>query len=525
MTDVAASAGGDLGFWALAQTDPERVAVVSPDGTALTAGELLGRTNQLVHALRDLGVRPGDTVATVLPNSVEMLEVYLACLEAGWYVVPINHHLVAAEIAYIVADSSAKVLVAHERFADACAAAAGEADVPAPGRLAVGAVPVLLLRTARRGPPPVGPPGAGTPGDRLQYPSGTTGRPKGIQRPLPDVPPERAALGLGALLLLFGLAPRDDNVHLVTSPLYHAAPIRFCGAALHLGHTVVLMDKWLPEATLELVERHRVTSTHMVPTQFHRLLALPEDVRHRYDLSSLRHVLHAAAPCPVEIKRRMIEWWGPVIDEYYAASEGGGTLVMAEDWLRKPGTVGRAWPLSEVAIFDDVGNRIEEPGVVGTVYLSTQGAGFEYRHDPEKTAANRVDGFFTVGDVGYLDEDGYLFLRDRKIDMIISGGANIYPTEIEAALLEHPAVGDVAVFGIPDEDWGEQVKAVVEPVPGAVAGPALAEELLDFCGNRLARFKVPRSIDFVDELPRDPNGKLYKRRLRDPYWAGLERSI
>ena len=260
----------------------------------------------------------------------------------------------------------------------------------------------------------------------------------------------------------------------------------------------------------------------MVPTQFHRLLALPDEVRARYDLFSLRHMIHAAAPCPVDVKHKMIAWWGPVIDEYYAASEGGGTLVTTAEWLEKPGTVGKAWPISEIAIFDDAGTRIEEPGVIGTVYMSMQTGGFEYHKDKEKTEQNRIDRFFTVGDVGFLDEDGFLFLRDRKIDMIISGGANIYPAEIENVLLMHPAVGDVAVFGIPHDDWGEEVKAVVEPAEGFAASPELAAEIMAFCGDKLARFKTPKSVDFVAELPRDPNGKLYKRKLRAPYWEGVD---
>jgi long-chain acyl-CoA synthetase len=278
------------------------------------------------------------------------------------------------------------------------------------------------------------------------------------------------------------------------------------------------MDKWTPESMLQLIEQYRVTTSHMVPTQFHRLLTLPQDVRSKYDVSSLRHMIHAAAPCPIDVKHKMIEWWGSCIDEYYAASEGGGTLVTAEEWLKKPGTVGRAWPISEIAIFDDSGARIEEPGVVGTIYMSMSSGGFEYHKDKEKTEKNRIGSFFTVGDVGVIDEEGYLFLRDRKIDMIISGGANIYPAEIENVLLSFPKVGDAAAFGIPNEDWGEEVKAVVEPGDGVAPTPELAAEILAYCATRLAKFKIPKSIDFTDSMPRDPNGKLYKRKLRDPYW-------
>jgi long-chain acyl-CoA synthetase len=296
------------------------------------------------------------------------------------------------------------------------------------------------------------------------------------------------------------------------------------GCSLHMGHTVVMMDRWTPEGMLEAIARHGVTSSHMVPTQFHRMLALPEEVRARYDCSSTRTMIHAAAPCPPEIKRRMIEWWGNSIWEYYAATEGGGTIVSAEEWLAKPGTVGKAWPTSEVRILDDDGKDLPT-GEPGTVYMALGMADFEYKDDKTKTDANRRDGFFTVGDVGYLDEDGWLFLSDRKIDMIISGGANIYPSEIESVLINHPKVADVAVFGIPDEDWGEQVKAVVEPVEGVEGGPDLEAEILAWAKDQLAKYKTPKSIDFTTEMPRDPNGKLYKRKLRDPYWEGRERAI
>jgi long-chain acyl-CoA synthetase len=516
---------GDLGFWALAQEDPDHLALVAPDGGELTAGELLGRANQAVHGLRGFGVEPGDVVATVLPNCTEAVELYLACLQAGWYLVPINHHLVASEIAYILADSEAKVFVGHERFADACVDAADEAELPATACLAVGDIVGFDSYARLRDAQPTTLPTERTIGDVMNYTSGTTGNPKGVYRPLSGATPEQAALGLGGILLLFGINPHDDNVHIVGSPLYHTAVLRFGGASIHFGHTLVLMDKWLPEEMLRLIERHKVTTSHMVPTQFHRLLALPEDARRRYDLSSLRHMIHAAAPCPVDVKHRMIEWWGPVIDEYYAASEGGGTVVNTEEWLQKPGTVGRAWPISEIAIFDDDGNRVEEPGVIGTVYMAMQTGDFEYHHDKEKTEKNRIGPFFTVGDVGLIDEDGYLFLRDRKIDMIISGGANIYPAEIENVLLMHPKVGDVAVFGIPHQDWGEEVKAVVEPAEGVAATTELADEILAFCAGRLAKFKTPKTVEFIVEMPRDPNGKLYKRKLRDPYWEGVQRAV
>jgi long-chain acyl-CoA synthetase len=514
---------GDLGFWALAHENPEHLALVAPDGTEYTSAELLGRANQVVHGMRGLNLQPGDVVATLLPNGVEMFELYLAALQAGWYLVPINHHLIGPEVAYILSDSGAKAFVAHERFADVALDAAEEAELPSSICLAVGDIPGFGSFARLRGAQPTTDPGDRTIGDVMNYTSGTTGNPKGVFRPLSGLSPEEAALGQSGILFLFGIQPQDDNVHIVGSPLYHTAVLRFSGASIHLGHTLVIMDKWLPEDMLRLIQQYRVTTSHMVPTQFHRLLALPESTRAQYDVSSLQHMIHAAAPCPVDVKHQMIAWWGDAIDEYYAASEGGGTLVTAQEWLTKPGTVGRAWPISEIAIFDDEGTRIEEPNVIGTVYMSMQTGDFEYHKDQKKTKSNRIGKYFTVGDVGLIDEDGYLFLRDRKIDMIISGGANIYPAEIENVLLGFPKVGDVAVFGIPHDDWGEEIKAVIEPAEGVEPSDELAAEILEYCSTRLAKFKTPKSIDFTDSMPRDPNGKLYKRKLRDPYWEGREK--
>ena len=515
----------DLGFWNIARENPSHLALVDPDGTEITAGELLASSNQVTHGLRALGLKAGDSVGVVLPNGREFIEVYLACLQSGFYLVPINHHLVGPEIAYILEDSEAKAFVAHERFADAATAAVKEAGFPAEASFAVGAIDGFRSFDADlKAGQPTDLPSDRTSGLVMNYTSGTTGRPKGVRRPLTGADPDQGAVGMGGMLMLFGLQPFDGNVHIVGSPLYHTAVLVFGGGALHQGHTLVVMDKWTPEGMLERIDKYKVTNSHMVPTQFVRLLALPDEVKAKYDVSSLRHMIHAAAPCPPDVKRRMIEWWGNTIDEYYAASEGGGTMVLAEEWLKKPGTVGKPWPISEVAIFDDDGNELP-PGEIGTVYMHMQTGNFEYYKDKEKTDKSRLGKYFTVGDVGYLDEDGWLFLSDRKIDMIISGGANIYPSEIENELLNHPAVADVAVFGIPHEDWGEEVKAVVEPIDGASPGPELEAEILEWCRQRMAKYKTPKSIDFTNEMPRDPNGKLYKRKLRDPYWAGRERAI
>lgn len=515
------------GFWAQAAHaestgDGDRTVLVAPDGEEWSAARLHAASNRLVHGLRDAGLAPGDAFAAVLPNGVELFTAYLAASQAGFYLVPVNHHLVGPEIAWIVSDSGAKVLIAHERYAVQATAAADEAGLPKEKRYAVGDVagftPYEELTDGQPGTPPT----ARTSGWVMNYTSGTTGRPRGIRRPLTGKPPEETYLG--GFLAIFGIRPFEGNVHLVCSPLYHTAVLQFAGAALHIGHPIVLMDRWTPEEMLRLIDRHKATHTHMVPTQFHRLLALPREVRDRYDVSSMRHAIHGAAPCPDHVKRAMIEWWGGCVEEYYAASEGGGTYATADEWLERPGTVGKAWPISEIAVFDDAGEPVPA-GELGTVYIKMNTGGFSYHKDEAKTRSNRIGDFFTVGDLGYLDADGYLYLRDRKIDMIISGGVNIYPAEIESALLTHPAVADAAAFGIPHDDWGEEVKAVVEPAPGHEAGPELAETILAHCERVLAGYKRPKSVDFVTEMPRDPNGKLYKRRLRAPYWEGRERAL
>ena len=517
MTDATAPSP-TLGFWKLAQEQPDRLAVVGPDGAEVTYGALLAWSNRLVHGLRALGVPHGGGIAIVLPNGTEVLALYFAALQAGWYLTPINHHLVGPEIAFIVDDSEADVFIGHERFADACAVAAGEITLDADHCFAVGDVTGFRPFDEIADGQPDTLPGERDGGQAMHYTSGTTGKPKGVRRKLTGADPDAAAPGSQYFLGMFGIAPYDDNVHICGSPLYHTAVLAFVGASLHLGHPVVVMDRWTPESMLTLIDRYRATSSHMVPTQFHRLLALPDDVKARHDVSSVRSMVHAAAPCPVEIKQRMLDWWGPSIWEYYAATEGGGTVVSPEQWLAKPGTVGLPWPSSEIRILDDDDQEVPAD-VPGTVFMKLATADFEYFKDQGKTQANRRAGFFTVGDIGYLDHDGYLFLNDRKSDMIISGGVNIYPAEIEGAFLTHPKVADAAVFAIPHADWGEEIKAVVEAAPGVEATEELTAELLAHCAERLAKFKLPKSIDYTTEMPRDPNGKLYKRKLRDPYWA------
>ena len=529
VTGSPATGSPDTGLWAIAAQAPGRPAVIEPDGTVVSYAELAGRADQIGRGLQALGLRPGDCVAGMLPNSSAALALFFAAMETGLYVVPVNWHLAAAEVGYILGDSGAAAFVADERFAAVAATAADQAGIEPAARFAVGAVPGFspldrLGRGGAGGAVSTGRPDQRTAGAPMVYTSGTSGRPKGVRRPLTGEDPDNVPAASNWFFGLFGLAPFDGHVHLCCSPLYHTAVLNFATISLQLGHPVVLMDGFDPETTLALIERHRVTHTHMVPTQFRRLLALPEQVRSKYDVSSMRAAIHSAAPCPQEVKRQMIDWWGPVITEYYAATEGGGTGITAAEWLQRPGSVGRPWLGSAVAILDSRGDDVP-PGEPGLVYLRMGASTFDYHKDRDKTLASRAKGMFTVGDIGYLDADGYLYLCDRKSDMIISGGVNIYPAEIEAELSCHPAVADVAVFGIPHEEWGEEVKAVVQPVDGRRPGPDLTAELLAFLDGRIARFKLPRTIDYVPELPRDPNGKLYKRRLRDPYWAGRDRVI
>lgn len=490
---------------------PERLAVVaSRSGARLSYGELNNRANQLARALHARGLGAGDGLVIMCSNRPEFAEVYTACQRSGLRLTTVNWHLTAEEAAYIIADCEAKAVVADVRFADVVRAAVQRTPSTSV-RLAVGGeIDGFESYESAIGEQDTSDIDDPLLGSIMLYTSGTTGRPKGVFR--------RQRTTTAAALAIY--QPRLGDVHLTTGPLYHAAPLTFSLAVpLLLGATVVMMDGWDATETLALIASHGVTHVHMVPTMFHRLLSLPESVRDEYDVGSLRFVLHGAAPCPVHVKRRLIEWLGPIVFEYYAATEGSGTWVDSQQWLAKPGTVGKVDPPDHVRIAAPDGTAVPT-GQPGLLYLKAPEVGrFEYYNDSEKTASSYVGDYFTLGDVGYLDEDGYLYLTDRSANLIISGGVNIYPAEVDAVLLEHPAVGDAATIGIPDDEWGESVLAVVEPKEGIVGDEELARDLIQFCRDRIARFKCPKRVEFVGELPRHENGKIYKRLLRDEYRA------
>ena len=514
----------NLGFWNMAQVQPDRVALYDPEGQAIGFGALAAATNQVAHALRAAGLGKGDTIALLSHNCIEMVQVALGALQIGIYITPINWHLTAHEASYILEDCGAKLFFASPRFADNATQAADKINFAQDRRISFGDIAGFQPLASLLANQSIGAPSDRTAGAVMTYTSGTTGKPKGVKRPLSGMNPDTIGGQLGQFLMLFGIMPQGKHVHLIVAPLYHTAVMSFMQSSLHFGHTCVLMDKWTPELCLETIERYRVTHSHMVPTMFTRMLQLPDDVRKKYDVSSTSNIIHSAAPCPVPVKKQMLAWWGPVIYEYYGATEGGGTLATPQDWLKKPGTVGKPWPISKIKIFDDDGNELP-PGTIGTVYMYMDGMKFEYHGDKQKTNKAWQGDFFTVGDAGYLDEDGFLFLCDRKSDMIISGGVNIYPAEIECEMIMHPHVQDVAVFGIPHEEWGEEVKAVVELRPGVAADEATRADIFKYCADRIAKYKMPKTIDFVAELPREANGKLMKRKLRDPYWVGRDRAI
>ena len=517
------------GFYSAAEVSPERLALVDPSGSHVSAGELLDAINRASRGFEALGLGPGDAIAVLLPNRRELLELYGAAVQSGLYFVAVNWHLRDQEIAYILEDSQARLVVYDAQFADVARRAAAAVGIPDSHVLSVDPAPGLRRFDEVVAGLSSAAPERRVAGQVMFYTSGTTGRPKGVRKIFPPGFSDEIMLSSGIGLrppaaVPPAAVPLPDVVHLSSGPFYHALPIAGAVGALDAGALLVMMDRWTPERFLELVARYRVTNATMVPTMFHRLLSLPEDVRRSADISSLRAVMHAGAPCSIDVKRRMIDWFGPIISEGYSSTEGAGTSVTSEEWLRKPGTVGRPTPGVDLRILDDDGNECPT-GTPGLVYLSPTLWKFEYHGDREKTNNARRNDLFTVGDIGYLDEDGYLFLCDRQADTIISGGVNIYPAEVEAILLRHPAVRDAAVIGIPNEEWGEEVRAVVEAVDGLPVPDDLGLELVEFCRSNLAHFKCPKQVDFVPSLERDPNGKLRKQPIRERYWAGQERRI
>ncbi len=503
------------------------VIIMANSGEVITYGEYEASCNRFAHLLREAGLAPADHVAFFMENNPRMLECEGGAERTGLYYTCINSYLSADEVAYIVNDSRSRIVVTSHAKRDVAA------QLPA---LCPDVERWLMVDTDT---PPDGyesyaraVAGQGTSavdderlGAAMLYSSGTTGRPKGILRPLPDMHPADALPLMAAVKVMFGF--REGMNYLSPAPLYHSAPQASVSSAIRLGATSVIMEKFDPAQFLDLVAAHGITHSQMVPTMFTRLLKLPDEVRAAADVSSLECIVHAAAPCPVPVKEAMIEWWGPIILEYYGATEGQGfTFCTSQDWLAHKGTVGKPI-MGQLLILDDDGKECPV-GTPGTVWFGGA-TNFTYFNDPAKTAESRTEKegnvASTVGDVGYVDDDGYLYLTDRKSYMIISGGVNIYPQETENLLITHPKVMDAAVIGVPNDDLGEEVKAVVQAMPGIETGPELERELIAFCRDNLAHFKCPRTVDFEAELPRLPTGKLYKRLLRDRYWEGRATAI
>lgn len=514
-----------LGVWWIAEDHPDAPAIAeSPSGRTLTFAELVAAAHRVANALRGQGLRDGQVVAYALPNDVDAVIWQLATMEIGLRYVSLNTALSAEEFATILEHSGAVALVTHVDYLDRFTSlpdgtwlriVVGSHAEPPAGFVAESAFLAGL---------PTTPPTQRRQGDAIRYSSGTTGIPKGIVRPLDERDPSEAANAMSIFGRAFDFRP-FDGIHLVSTAMHHTGCQSFYLGALNVGQPLAILGRFDAERTLAAIDRHSVTTAYMVPTQFVRMLKLPPDVRDAYDLSSLKSVVHSAAPCPVQVKKDMLSWWGPVIWETYGGSEGPATIAKPHRWLQKPGTVGRPVRGVRVKILDGDGDELP-PNTIGDIYIErTDGRLFEYRNDADLTDSVRRGSAFTIGDVGYLDDDGYLYICDRAKDMIIRGGVNIYPAEVEGVLAGHPAVADVAVIGIPDPEWGEQVKAVVELVNDAEPSTQLADDLISYCRARLASFKCPRSVDFESTLPRTEAGKLLKRQIRDAYWADTGRQV
>jgi long-chain acyl-CoA synthetase len=500
-----------------AAANPDKPAyIMAETGETVTYGELEARSNQGAHLFRALGLKAGDGVAFFLDNGPRYYELLWAAQRSGLRFTCISSKLTAGEIDYIVKDSDSRVLVVSKSLSDIALKAAPTLDGVKLFMVDGTAGPFTSLEDARA-PMPTTPIPDESAGAAMLYSSGTTGRPKGVKRaaavdPRIDAPNALAMIG-GAL---YGM--NADSIYLSPAPLYHAAPLGWSMAVLTLGGTVVMMERFDPERALEFIEKYHVNIAQWVPTHFVRMLKLPEATRGKYDVSSLKAVFHAAAPCPIPVKQAMIDWWGPIVHEYYAGTEGNGfTAINSQEWLAHQGSVGKGLT-AQVMICDEDGTVL--PARAEGMVFFAGGGEFEYHNDPKKTAESKnKHGWSTLGDVGYLDEEGYLYLTDRKSFMIISGGVNIYPAEIENLLVTHPKVADVAVVGAPHEEMGEEVVAVIQPMEGIEPGPELAAELTAFARENLSHVKTPRRIDFMAELPRHATGKLYKRLIRDAYWG------
>ena len=499
-----------------AEKTPEKPAYIMADtGEVVTFGQLEENVNQCSHFFRDLGLRYEDHICILMENNSRFLEIVLAAQVAGLYYSTISAYLKPSEIEYIINDSTSKVLVTSYEKREVIEGLLDKCPNLEKIVMVNGTVRDFMSYEDEIAKYPKTPIPICNPGRDMLYSSGTTGRPKGVVA----TTEEEIKFGelhdsVAILIMLYNIS--EETVYLSTAPLYHAAPLRFCVWVLSSGGTVVVMKKYDSFQALSLIEKYKITHSQWVPTMFIRMLKLPEAQRNRFDLSSLQLAIHAAAPCPVEVKEQMINWWGPILFEYYAGTEGNSFIAIgSEEWMTHKGSVGKCY-IGTIHIMDEEGNElpVREPG---TVYIEG-GNTFEYHNDPDKTAGSRTaEGWNTIGDMGYVDEEGYLYLTDRKANMIISGGVNIYPQEVENLLVIHPKVMDAAVFGIPNEEFGEEVKAVIELFDFSESGPELEEELMKYCHDNLAKYKCPKSIDFIDELPRTPTGKLIKRLLKEKY--------
>ena len=510
--DQAAAYGMSVAYQA--RQHPDRTAIVSPRGNR-SYQQLNGCANQLARHLRAGGILAGDGIALLCPNRPEFADSFFACQRMGVRLTPINWHLSGEEIAYIVKDSGARALIADASLAPAASRAANESTSLAVKLAVDGGIegfenfqPALDARDDSDIDTPVL-------GDTMLYTSGTTGRPKGVRRAMPN--PADAVAGMKLLATVFGFEPRGNDTTLATGPLYHSGPIHLClSIPVNAGIPTILMERWDAEEMLRLIDENRVTHTYCVPTMFSRLLALGKEIRRKYDISSMRFIIHGAAPCPVEVKRAIIDWFGPIVTEIYAATEGMGTLVTSHEWLSKPGTVGKPAP-DAIHILDENFARLPA-GEIGTVFIRpVAGGDFEYWGAPDKTSDAMRQGFFTVGDMGYIDDDGYLFLTGRSAEVIISGGSNIYPAEIDSILINHPSVCDAAAYGAADTEWGEVVHAAIVLEPGRSADQSLIDDLTSCYADSLPTYKRPRELRFLSEIPRSGAGKILRRVLRDKF--------